>query len=635
MLAGAAFGAVPAAPLGLDFSEWFPAATQIATDSSGALYVLAPCPISSGTGSCVTKVSADGKSALWQDVLGFPSKTMAVSASGSVFVIPTLAFGNLSISVAKLNAAGAGLAWNVSTGISSFTVDLPILLSVDSQGRAYVAATTALPNTEAFAVVVRLSASGSGIEYSTTITGEPTAMAVDGSGAAIVAGNFYGPLGFAARLAPDGSRDYYTMLSQAGHPTALALDTNGNPVVLASSVLLRLNSMGAVTASISITGAGSPPALALDAAGNIIYAGSLIGQLYPVKNSIAACLPSVPDSTNLASSTTVVGSSPLLSVIAPGGSTLQVTYLPGAGFRSTVLLASGLNGSLFAVAAASADFAPTQTGPFDRNVGGSEQTFLLHLTQQSAAKTAELACVGNSATYVTRAVAPGELVTLTGSGLGPAQGIQTQASTQSPFPTSVSGTQVTFDGVPAPLLWVHDSQINAVVPWQVTPGATTQICVAAGESKPSCVSWPVAQTAPGVFTVDGRNAAALNQDGSVNTAGNPALPGSIVSVFASGLGSVIPLQVNGGLVRSPLPSNVSSAGVGAQWLVPVPPFGLQYVSATLPVAHAGPAPGLFAGISQINFRIPAANEAVPYSALFFLTLPGITSPSFSVYVGGQ
>src|SRR5208337_3916631 len=116
----------------------------------------------------------------------------------------------------------------------------------------------------------------------------------------------------------------------------------------------------------------------------------------------------------------------------------------------------------------------------------------------------------------------------------------------------------------APLLWVQSSQINAVVPWSLTPGTNTQICFSAGGTQANCLTWPLAQTAPAVFTAaDGMHAAALNQDESINSATNPAAPGSIVSVFAAGLGPVSPAQADGALVGFPLPSNILPVGVEA------------------------------------------------------------------------
>ena len=145
---------------------------------------------------------------------------------------------------------------------------------------------------------------------------------------------------------------------------------------------------------------------------------------------------------------------------------------------------------------------------------------------------------------MTDAIAPGGLVTLFGNGLGPQQGVQTQATLQTPFPTLAAGVEVTFDGTPAPLLWVSDSQVNLVAPWSLTPGETTQVCVAYNGVKTNCLAWPVLETAPAVLTVDGVQAA-LNQDGSVNSVGNPAAPGSIMSIFATGLGPISPAQKDG------------------------------------------------------------------------------------------
>ena len=72
--------------LGVDYSEWLaPNARQIATDRSGALYILSAFAISTDTPpSWVTKLSADGKTILWQNKLGFAVSTMAVDPNGGV-----------------------------------------------------------------------------------------------------------------------------------------------------------------------------------------------------------------------------------------------------------------------------------------------------------------------------------------------------------------------------------------------------------------------------------------------------------------------------------------------------------------------------------------------------------------------
>jgi hypothetical protein len=168
--AGFAAAATSANLLAVDYSEWFAAATQMATDASGALYLLASCPASSGSACCVTKLSADGKTIPWQDVPGFQTNTMAVSPSGDVFVVPVVQPSDTSLYVAKLGAAGSGVAWEAAAGfLPPANILWAPVLTADSQGRAYVAAlsgTTTMDNAGVgVTTVVRINAAGSGIDY--------------------------------------------------------------------------------------------------------------------------------------------------------------------------------------------------------------------------------------------------------------------------------------------------------------------------------------------------------------------------------------------------------------------------------------------------------------------------------------
>jgi uncharacterized protein (TIGR03437 family) len=185
--------------------------------------------------------------------------------------------------------------------------------------------------------------------------------------------------------------------------------------------------------------------------------------------------------------------------------------------------------------------------------------------------------------------------------LGPQQGVQLQATLANPYPAQAAGTTVTFDGTAAPLLWVQDSQINVVAPWELTPGQNTTVCVTYNSVKTNCLSWPVVDAAPAVLlSSDGVHALALNQDGSINSASNPAAQGSIVSVFATGLGPIAPPQADGTLIGFPLPTNVLPVTIG--FVVGNPPFGATIYN-PFEVTYAGPAPYLVAGMSQINFNL--------------------------------
>ncbi len=603
-LLNAAVMAQPGFLLGPDYSEWlYPSAGQMqtATDGSGALYILSVLPgtsLSSQPVFRVTKLSADGKTILGENDLGFATGQMAVDPSGGVYVLSSISTdvpGVLpapSLFVAKLTADGGGIAWKTQIPNFPFFEPGPVL-AVDRQGRAYVAGESDASN--AFGSVVRLKADGSGIDYTATVAGYPTAIAVNASGGAFVAGTAASNTDvnstFLARLAPDGAAGFYATLPGAIYGIAAAVDPQGNAVIYRGTgneggVLQRFDSTGAVT--LSRPGPKSFfPALAVDAAGNMYVTGAT-EYLTPVRNSLATC------------------GQDLLSVFAPDGSVLQTTYIPG-GHNSGALVALGVHSNVFVADQAEVGFTPSQTGPFPyvppANPGYATTPFLWRLSPHANAQTFPLACLGNAATYTGSIVAPGMMVSLFGNGLGPQRGIQTQATLRSPFPKQAGNVEVTFDGKPAPLVWVQDAQINAVAPWSLTPGQSTEVCVSYQNVKTNCLTAPVAQTSPGVFTTDGIHAAALNQDGTINSAEHPAPVGSILSVFATGLGPIDPAQGDGTLVGFPLPTNTAQAAVQAIAIVIGPFAGGYTVITPFVVTYAGPAPYLVAGTSQINFQV--------------------------------
>jgi uncharacterized protein (TIGR03437 family) len=78
---------------------------------------------------------------------------------------------------------------------------------------------------------------------------------------------------------------------------------------------------------------------------------------------------------------------------------------------------------------------------------------------------------------------------------------------------------------------------------------------------------PINSANPGIFTQDSSGsgqAAALNEDGSYNTPSNPATPGSIVVLFATGAGNLDPVPEDGKIVRGKPPQTAPvSAYVGS------------------------------------------------------------------------
>jgi uncharacterized protein (TIGR03437 family) len=188
------------------------------------------------------------------------------------------------------------------------------------------------------------------------------------------------------------------------------------------------------------------------------------------------------------------------------------------------------------------------------------------------------------------------LVTLFGTDLGPVAGTRAQPDAAGRFGTNLAGVRVLFDGVPAPVLYAQAYQVNAIVPFETAPNALVQVLVEYNGTKSAATTVGVTVAAPAIFTLDppsprsGR-AAALNQDGTINSPANPAPVGSILTIYATGAGSMQPTLPDGQIVTT----------INAKPALPVTVF---FNGASAEVLYAGPAPGIVAGALQVNVRVP-------------------------------
>jgi uncharacterized protein (TIGR03437 family) len=202
--------------------------------------------------------------------------------------------------------------------------------------------------------------------------------------------------------------------------------------------------------------------------------------------------------------------------------------------------------------------------------------------------------VVNSANGQTAAIAPGELITIYGTYLGPPDGASPAASADGVLPVEYSGTSVSVDGIAAPLLFVSGAQVNAVVPFGIVSSTLADLRIRAFGYESEPLSAPTALAAPALFTADGSGngqAAALNQDGTINSAANPASAGSIVTVYGTGFGATAPIGKDGMVTASDL-ANIAL------------PVSVIVAGKDALVTYAGNAPGLVAGVAQIDFQIP-------------------------------
>ena len=147
------------------------------------------------------------------------------------------------------------------------------------------------------------------------------------------------------------------------------------------------------------------------------------------------------------------------------------------------------------------------------------------------------------------AVTPGKIVVIYGSRLGPATLTGPTIGGDGRVATVTGGTEVLFDGVPAPILYSSAGQVAAVVPYEVDGKLGTQVQIQNGAQSSDPVALPVTPVAPSIFSVDlsgTGQAAILNQDGlTVNSSKSPAARGSIVSIYATGEGQTQPGGVDG------------------------------------------------------------------------------------------
>ncbi len=211
-----------------------------------------------------------------------------------------------------------------------------------------------------------------------------------------------------------------------------------------------------------------------------------------------------------------------------------------------------------------------------------------------AVPVSSAAGVVSAASFLGGPVAAGEIVTIFGTTIGPPSIAGLALNAQGLVATTVGETRVLFDGVPAPIIYALAGQTSVIVPYAVAGRASTQMVVEYQGRRSDPVTLPVAPSAPSLFSADssGRGPGAiLNQDGSVNTPGNPADKDSVIVLFGTGEGRTEPEGVDGRLATSvfPKPRLAVTATVG----------GLP-----AEVLYAGAAPNLVSGVLQVNVKVP-------------------------------
>jgi uncharacterized protein (TIGR03437 family) len=226
--------------------------------------------------------------------------------------------------------------------------------------------------------------------------------------------------------------------------------------------------------------------------------------------------------------------------------------------------------------------------------GASNELWMLAAVGQNRPQVAAEGVV-NAFSGSSGAVAPGEIVSIFGNGLGPVEGFALSLDPlTNRLPTSGPGVRVTWNGTPAPLYYLSANQLNVQVPYEIQGSAEANLVVTVAGLPSAPVTLPVVSTKPGLFP------RIFHPDGSVNSTANAATQGSIIILFATGQGVTNP----------PVPSGAFPADGFPE---PVDPVALRIGGREAEVLFRGLAPGT-AGVIQVNARIPeglAVPDTVP------------------------
>lgn len=178
-------------------------------------------------------------------------------------------------------------------------------------------------------------------------------------------------------------------------------------------------------------------------------------------------------------------------------------------------------------------------------------------------------------------IAPGEMIRISGRGLGPMATLTAKFDAMGRVATALNGVQVLINGVPAPLISVQATLIVCMTPFAVS--GNTQVSVQVVQNgvagAPVAVGVKAVAAYPDILAI-------LNPDGTINSQSNRARPGDTVFVYATGFGDTKPSGHDGLLYGAPFP-------------VPLYPLTMYYYQ-NVSLAYAGPAPGIVEGIWQLN-----------------------------------
>jgi uncharacterized protein (TIGR03437 family) len=575
----------------------------------------------------VAKVAPNGRSLVWATYFGAagtPAATgLAVSSTGGVYIasssgvaaqLPLHGYQTAAanIYVAELSADGSTLLGGTYFGglaSASDPSDSVASLRLDAAGNVYLAGTAQTanfpttpgayrrqpvpasstdicgegPSSDMFAA--KFDAGLNQLIFSTLVGSDSQQQAADLTlgidGSLYVAGTDGSSTRSCnnptlTRLTASGSAATYSLivpaLGYAGR--AVAVETDGAAYLGGDNrdfpppwrgSIWKIGPAGTVTGTLEI--GGSIGSLATSAGSLVALGDASVGKLAVTPNSTPSCLPLDPSFLLTQHYVARLDVSPL--------AVLYAGYLP---------VSNAWPGGSGQVVASSVytSYAPASMAPFAIVAAGPPAP-------------GTVTCVSNAANYAGsgRPVAPGEVLTLFGYRIGPATPAVGSFGSDGNLGAELAGIQVFLDGLAAPLLYAGPNQVNLIAPFGIPTGTATLEFRRDGTTVAS-FDVRTGPVAPAFFTADGSGgglAAALNQDGSINSVSSPAAPGSAVALFGTGMGAMTPQPVDGSR-----PANIANT--------PIARYTATVNGQQAAIEYIGNAPTVVEGVVQVNVRLP-------------------------------
>jgi len=186
----------------------------------------------------------------------------------------------------------------------------------------------------------------------------------------------------------------------------------------------------------------------------------------------------------------------------------------------------------------------------------------------------------------------------------------------------VNTTTITFNGTAAPVVYAGSGATAVQVPYEIAGSTSASVLMTVGSQTAAPFTVPVAPTSPGLFTINYTGTGqvvALNADGTVNSAANPAARGSSIMLFATGEGVTAPADTDG-------------IGEANATLVPTAPITVTFDGISATVASDTSFPKDVSGVLDITVTVPT--NIAPGLANVLLTAGGVSTPTVTATTQG-